>query len=38
MLRFQPMLGNYVNNFTKEFTWGVLLLLVMVINRHVRRA
>jgi simple sugar transport system permease protein len=34
MLRFQPMIGDYVNNFTKEFTWGALLLLVMVISRR----
>ncbi len=36
MLRFQPIIGDYINNFTKEFTWGALLLLVMVINRRTR--
>ncbi len=33
MLRFHELVGPYVNNFTKEFTWGVLLLLVMVTGR-----
>ncbi len=36
MLRFQPVIGTYINNFTKEFTWGVLLLLVMALNRRAR--
>ena len=33
LLRFQPFAGPYINNFTKEFTWGALLLLVMVLHR-----
>ncbi len=36
LLRFQEFAGPYINNFTKEFTWGALLLLVMVLRR-VRR-
>jgi simple sugar transport system permease protein len=41
LLRFQEFAGPYINNFTKEFTWGALLLLVMALHRgsggHVRR-
>jgi len=37
MLHFHELAGPYINNFTKEFTWGSLLLLVMVINRRNRR-
>jgi len=33
LLQFQPFAGPYINNFTKEFTWGALLLLVMVLHR-----
>lgn len=33
LLMFHDFLGDYINNFTKELTWGVLLLLVMVSNR-----
>ncbi len=36
MLRFHETIGTYVNNFTKEFTWGGLLLLVMVSNEFCR--
>lgn len=36
MLRFHETVGAYVNNFTKEFTWGSLLLLVMVSNQCCR--
>jgi simple sugar transport system permease protein len=40
LLRFQEFAGPYINNFTKEFTWGALLLLVMALHRgsggHVR--
>jgi simple sugar transport system permease protein len=32
LLRFQEFAGAYVNNFTKEFTWGALLLLVMALR------
>jgi simple sugar transport system permease protein len=42
LLRFQEFAGPYVNNFTKEFTWGALLLLVMTLRRpyqlHARRS
>ncbi len=42
MLRFHDLFGEFINNFTKEFTWGALLLVVMVVNtcfegREVRR-
>ncbi len=33
LLRFHELAGPYINNFTKEFTWGALLLLVMAIHR-----
>jgi simple sugar transport system permease protein len=33
LLRFHEAVGPYINNFTKEFTWGALLLLVMVLHR-----
>jgi simple sugar transport system permease protein len=33
LLQFQEFAGPYINNFTKEFTWGALLLLVMVLHR-----
>ncbi len=33
LLRFQAFAGPYINNFTKEFTWGALLLLVMALHR-----
>jgi ribose/xylose/arabinose/galactoside ABC-type transport system permease subunit len=33
LLRFQEYAGPYINNFTKEFTWGALLLFVMVLHR-----
>ena len=36
LLHFHDLVGPYLNNFTKEFTWGCLLLLVMVINRRNR--
>ena len=36
LLRFQEFAGPYVNNFTKEFTWGALLLLVMALRRPFR--
>ena len=32
LLRFQEFAGPYINNFTKEFTWGALLLLVMALR------
>jgi simple sugar transport system permease protein len=34
MLQLQPVVGGYINNLTKELTWGGLLLLVMVVNRR----
>jgi simple sugar transport system permease protein len=34
LLRFQEYVGPYINNFTKEFTWGALLLLVMALHRR----
>lgn len=37
MLQLNEAVGPYINNFTKELTWGVLLLLVMVINYHCDR-
>ncbi len=33
LLRFHEYAGPYINNFTKEFTWGALLLLVMALHR-----
>jgi simple sugar transport system permease protein len=33
LLQFQEFAGPYINNFTKEFTWGALLLLVMALHR-----
>jgi simple sugar transport system permease protein len=36
LLQFHELVGPYINNFTKEFTWGCLLLLVMVVNRRDR--
>jgi len=32
MLQLNDFVGPYINNFTKEFTWGALLLIVMVAN------
>jgi simple sugar transport system permease protein len=32
LLRFHEFIGPYINNFTKEFTWGALLLFVMVLH------
>jgi len=37
LLRFHEFAGPYINNFTKEFTWGVLLLLVMALHREKAR-
>ncbi len=37
LLRFHEYAGPYLNNFTKEFTWGALLLLVMILHRGARR-
>ncbi len=34
LLRFRELAGPYINNFTKEFTWGALLLLVMALRRR----
>jgi len=34
MLQLSETIGPYINNFTKEFTWGALLLLMMLINHH----
>jgi len=33
LLRFQQFAGPYINNFTKEFTWGAFLLFVMALHR-----
>jgi simple sugar transport system permease protein len=33
LLQFQQFAGPHINNFTKEFTWGALLLVVMVLHR-----
>ena len=33
LLRFHEFAGPYINNFTKEFTWGTLLLFVMALHR-----
>jgi len=38
MLQLNETVGPYVNNFTKEFTWGVLLLLVMILGRYCNRS
>ncbi len=38
MLQLNETVGPYVNNFTKEFTWGVLLLVVMVLGRYRNRS
>jgi len=32
MLQLNETIGPYINNFTKELTWGALLLLMMVVN------
>jgi len=37
MLQLNETVGPYINNFAKEFTWGVLLLLVMVVNYYSTR-
>jgi len=37
MLQLNESVGPYINNFAKEFTWGVLLLLVMTINYYSTR-
>ena len=37
MLQLSQAAGPYINNFTKEFTWGILLLLVMVVNYYSTR-
>ncbi len=37
MLMFHEFFRGFINNFTKEFTWGILLLLVMVINTYSQR-
>jgi simple sugar transport system permease protein len=37
LLQFHERAGPYLNNFTKELTWGALLLLVMVTNQTRRR-
>lgn len=34
MLMFDETFRGYINNFTKEFTWGVLLLFVMTVNQY----
>jgi simple sugar transport system permease protein len=36
LLQFHEWAGLYINNFTKELTWGVLLLLVMVTSARRR--
>jgi simple sugar transport system permease protein len=36
LLRFHEFAGPYLNNFTKEFTWGALLLLVMILRHPLR--
>lgn len=38
MLQLNETVGPYINNFTKEFTWGALLLLMMVVNYHCDRS
>lgn len=38
MLQLNETIGPYINNFTKEFTWGALLLIVMVLGRHSNRS
>ena len=39
MLQLNETVGPYINNFAKEFTWGALLLIVMVVNaRSVTRS
>jgi len=37
MLQLNETVGPYINNFTKEFTWGALLLLMMVVNYYCGR-
>ncbi|MCL5280064.1 MAG: ABC transporter permease [Planctomycetes bacterium] len=37
LLQFHEFAGPYINNFTKEFTWGALLLLVMALHRRIGR-
>ncbi len=37
MLMFHEFFGQFVNNFTKELTWGALLLLVMVVNYYFQK-
>jgi len=37
MLQLNETVGPYVNNFTKELTWGALLLLIMVVNHRCDR-
>jgi simple sugar transport system permease protein len=38
MLQLNETVGPYVNNFAKEFTWGALLLLVMIVNYYGTRS
>jgi len=38
MLQLNETIGPYINNFAKEFTWGVLLLLMMVVNYYCDRS
>ncbi len=38
MLQLSETFGPYINNFTKEFTWGALLLLVMVLGHYSNRS
>jgi simple sugar transport system permease protein len=38
MLQLNEAVGPYINNFAKEFTWGALLLLMMVVNYHCDRS
>jgi simple sugar transport system permease protein len=38
MLQLDETIGPYLNNFAKEFTWGALLLVVMVVNYHSNRS
>ncbi len=37
MLQLNETVGPYINNFTKEFTWGALLLAVMVLGHYSNR-
>jgi simple sugar transport system permease protein len=38
MLQLNETVGPHINNFTKEFTWGALLLLVMVLGHYSHRS